>query len=306
MKKNSVNLPPNFQDFLDEKYDGGKQKVTNTNLDTKGTYPQVSVNTLVDTDSSYRRKLFKEYLFWKDKRGVDKQPKKDSFLNTKLFESYKKQISEDTTLLTQRNKYKRIEEDEGSFQALSEVGTVFASSLFKTLDVSEKEVLFDFVKDWQKASDSKEAWALHNYLLEHGVKGSSFGKKDEHKNVLTQDHRDLFNKAYAWQQACFAFLGVKTVTLYRGVTNVGPLTKGDKVKVESRPSCSFSLDSYVASNFGKVLQYEIPVDKIFMSPFVSKRLGESNESSNLENEEEYIVLGSSDMEGVFVRSGDRA
>lgn len=308
MKKKSVNLPPNFNDFLKEKYDGGEQLVTNTYVETKDMFDKVTVSTLIQNDPNYRRKLFKEYLFWKDKKEPKKEepPKKKfpALKNKKMQDSFVKEMEEDSKLATYRNRFNKILKEDGLTDALSEVGTYYGSHFYNKLDVSEKEVFIDFIKDWQTNSDTPEAWALHNYLFSKGFEGSRHSQTldpEDVKRQPTQDHIEVFEKCYNWQQACFEFLGVKELTLYRGATNAGKIPSGSKVRIESRVSASFTLKKHIASDFGTVFEYTISPEQVFMSPFVSKRLGEENQNQNQQNEEEYIVIEPSNLEGTKLK-----
>jgi len=53
-----------WDDFLKERYDGGKKKVPNTNKDTRDTYPEVTVNHLLKTDKDFSERLRREYKSW--------------------------------------------------------------------------------------------------------------------------------------------------------------------------------------------------------------------------------------------------
>jgi hypothetical protein len=64
--------PARWKEFLKEKYESGKKKVTNTNPDTKDQFPQVTMLTLFNNDSQFKAKVMKEYESWiKDSKQTD-------------------------------------------------------------------------------------------------------------------------------------------------------------------------------------------------------------------------------------------
>lgn len=56
-------VPANWNDFLKERYDGGKKKVPNPNSDTRSSHPTVSVSTALKNDG-YRKRMLQEYKKW--------------------------------------------------------------------------------------------------------------------------------------------------------------------------------------------------------------------------------------------------
>jgi hypothetical protein len=66
--------PPGWNDFLKEKYEGGKKKVTNPNPDSKKKHPNVSISTALKTKSVWNE-VYKEYKEWMKDRKEDEKPK---------------------------------------------------------------------------------------------------------------------------------------------------------------------------------------------------------------------------------------
>lgn len=56
--------PPLWDEFLDEKYNGGSKRVKNTNPKTQADYPEVRVTTLMKTDKAFMQKVMEEYRRW--------------------------------------------------------------------------------------------------------------------------------------------------------------------------------------------------------------------------------------------------
>jgi hypothetical protein len=66
-----------WKEFLDERYDGGKEKIRNPNLDTRDSHPEISVSYLMkQDDSDYktdRMKIRREFASWRQrKKGPQK------------------------------------------------------------------------------------------------------------------------------------------------------------------------------------------------------------------------------------------
>ena len=71
-KNKSEGPPARWEEFLKEKYEGGKKKVPNTNPDTKDKFPQVSMSTLFKNDFQFKSKVMNEYKAWlKDSKQTD-------------------------------------------------------------------------------------------------------------------------------------------------------------------------------------------------------------------------------------------
>jgi hypothetical protein len=64
-----------WHQFLDEKYEGGKKLVENTNPASKDTYDKVQMATRMKHDIHYRKERYQEYLEWlKDLEGEQEDP----------------------------------------------------------------------------------------------------------------------------------------------------------------------------------------------------------------------------------------
>ena len=111
---------------------------------------------------------------------------------------------------------------------------------------------------------------------------------------------------YAFQQAFFRSKGIKNITLYRGVDDKSGVSQdaplGSVVNCKTRRISSFTANPGIAGIFTSdnpmILEYDIPVESIFMSPFVESGLGLQGPDVYSYHEEEYIVLGASDLKGV--------
>lgn len=105
-------------------------------------------------------------------------------------------------------------------------------------------------------------------------------------------------KMYDYQQAYFKNAGLKELTLYRGVkgTEVDGATEGRGIKVQSRELASFTADPNIAKKFGRVVEFKVPVERVFASSLVRPDIG-SETSPNVFREAEFLIMGASDLEG---------
>jgi hypothetical protein len=148
---------------------------------------------------------------------------------------------------------------------------------------------------WQGSSYSLSSSCLQDFLSKSNVAGTSDmydNKPEDHiqKFGLPKDYQESIEETYAYQQAVFKHLGVKEVTLYRGV-EIDP-TEG-KVRVASRPLASWSSNPAVASRFGtQIVKCVVPIHKILLSPIIAK----SMDGDSRLDESEYAVMGSSELE----------
>jgi hypothetical protein len=60
--------------FLEERYEGGRKMVENTNPKSKDTHPQVQMATRMKHDLGYRKKVYQEFLDWKEKKTSQEEP----------------------------------------------------------------------------------------------------------------------------------------------------------------------------------------------------------------------------------------
>jgi len=105
-------------------------------------------------------------------------------------------------------------------------------------------------------------------------------------------------KMYEYQQAYFRNAGVKELTLYRGVkgTEVDGAPSDSNIKIQSRELASFTSDPNIAKKFGRVVEFRVPVDRVFASSLVRPDIG-SETSPNTFKEAEFLIMGASDLEG---------
>jgi hypothetical protein len=141
---------------------------------------------------------------------------------------------------------------------------------------------------------------------------SEQGRLDDKSDLSEEEIQDIMfviadtiKEVYAFQQAFFRSKGIKNITLYRGVqgeADLAELDYGSDVKVKSKPLASFTSNPMVAKKFAGskvdkpcVLEYEVPVERIFCSPLIEPDL-----SGDALSEEEFIVLGASVLNSVKI------
>lgn len=147
--------------------------------------------------------------------------------------------------------------------------------------------------EWVTSSNSRGALQLHAALLAGGVPGSlSPVDLALNKNTMPGVHPEVqkyVKEMYTLNQAAMRAAGVKEVTLYRGVEDqMRGRTKGEEVKVATRPASSWSDKPQAAEKFAKagndsgVLTIKVPATAIYASHHLF---------GNYSNENEYVVLG---------------
>ena len=155
--------PKHWDDFLKARYQGGKKKVTNTNPNTKSRYPQVSMQTLFNSDEAFKKKVMEEYEVWMEK-GVGKNTSKSNAFITPsvlgtleelnlFYAEYGELFDEEFTLSG-----KKSEVSDGGMQNLrwndtdrslaEQAHTV--GKAFLRLFPKKAPDLNDFVEEWQE------------------------------------------------------------------------------------------------------------------------------------------------------------
>jgi len=124
-----------------------------------------------------------------------------------------------------------------------------------------------------------------------GVSGSRTPKEDEDEakgfredGAKSKELKKYLQDAYDFSQAYYKHLGIKELTLFRGVQGQGleKSKKGQEASLDTRSISSFSYDSSRASAFGTALEFKIPVEKVLMSNITHPEL---------ETEAEILVVG---------------
>lgn len=211
------------------------------------------------------------------------------------------------------------DEGKANFRKMSEVEQNLAMGGHLVGQYFEKEVLTDeerevhdkYYDDWRESSGGRYSQGLHGLAAESGVVGyrSPYEEKDEDvtksREAGTRDEalKSYAKKAYLFQQAFFKHIGLKEVTMFRGVQGQGletdPPTQGDDVAVKTRELSSFSTDYGVAFSFGRTLQFKVPVDRVFGSYLIRPGIGSKLDKSSW-GEAEMLVMGASELSGTVM------
>jgi hypothetical protein len=168
----------------------------------------------------------------------------------------------------------------------------------------------DFLGSWQSSSDNPDSLKYVGLFKKLGVNGTLTPFDTDYSDPsrsssITSQMENILKEVYAFQQAFFRSKGIKNITLYRGVqgeADLAELDYGSDVKVKSKPLASFTSNPMVAKKFAGskvdkpcVLEYEVPVERIFCSPLIEPDL-----SGDALSEEEFIVLGASVLNSVKI------
>ena len=164
-----------------------------------------------------------------------------------------------------------------------------------------------YMSGWRNSSGSRGAQNLYGFLEAQGIKGhrtpgevdSDQVTSNRKSGVGGKDLKEYFEEIQHYQQAFFQHLGIKELTLFRGVRGQGTedLKDHDTVQLESRELSSFSLNPKVADGFaeggGKMFAVKVPVELIFESPLTRPQIGVGGGTLD---ESEIVVMGASELE----------
>ena len=150
------------------------------------------------------------------------------------------------------------------------------------------------VAGWRIAGDFADSESVQNMIgavESWGVKGSRTPKEEEGEakefredGAKNKKLKEYTQKVYEYTQAYYKHLGIKELTLFRGVKGQGldKAKKGSDASLDTRSISSFSYDASRADAFGKAIEFKIPIEKILMSNTTHPELG---------TEAEILVLG---------------
>lgn len=179
------------------------------------------------------------------------------------------------------------------------IGELFEKSLSK----EDAETHTMFTKSWMDSSSNPTSTQVHGALSTLGVEGHQTAKDKDHENYREAGKKkewlkDSMGQSYAFAQAYFKHIGLKEVSLYRGV--VGDATdkaaEGDEVSIETRELSSFTSDPKVAATFGRPLKMKVPVANILWSNLNTPGFA-SQKPPSLHGESEIAVMGASSISG---------
>lgn len=284
--------------FLKNKYDNGQKLVTNTNPESKDSFYKVKFMTLYKNDASFRDRIDKEYAAFKAKVEKDFEAWKKNKSETSDFSKLSKNLEKDKAEVRALGGYKSII---NNFKDASNKDS-YIDGLYYDEDIigmfedyltrDERGDFKDIGSDWLGSSSYASVGGLYNWLESLGIQGSNFSKNPDRKYApFTNTTIRAFEKAYAFQQAIYEDLGIKELTLYRGVSfsSLNGVPHGTKVNIECRRASSFSFSKGHARDFGQVVEFKVPVERVLFSDIVLKTM-----------EKEAVVMGASQLKGVLL------
>jgi chemotaxis protein histidine kinase CheA len=206
------------------------------------------------------------------------------------------------------------------------IGRYFEDSVLKGKQKNYHERVLD---SWQRASSGYYlCHYLHGALSSMGVSGSLSprDRKDEKvdprlkargvlpiskarkKGAGDKETLAYLKDVYAFQQAYFRHIGLKELTVYRGVRGQGidedPPKIGTSVKFETRELSSFSTDPKRADEFGRTTRFKIPVERVWASSCVRPNFGADPKTAFEKPEHEVMVMGASDLDGEILSKAE--
>lgn len=349
--------PPMWQEFLDAKYKGGKQRIKNTNPETRESYPEVQMTTRMRQDKEYQREVLEEYRNWmlenQDKKikekpakapqekpaeappekpaETPKQPKLQTKFNPKtkdfvgsLRSAFSARFKEtgakmktlaDTELERLKSKAKDSDRDHFAYEAFNSmnetermfhtgghlIGEAFESSVLS----SEMRSTHDkYMNGWKDGADTWQSNELYGAMSELGIKGGAapwdkkiISREDGAENEDLQSYCQL---QWAFTQAFFEDAGIKEITVFRGVKGQGfdkePPKEGDETQFEMRELSSWTSDPGIAYDFGRPVEYKVPIDRVFSSALTYPPIGGPKAPGSF-GESEVVIMGASELKG---------
>lgn len=160
---------------------------------------------------------------------------------------------------------------------------------------------------WIRSPDLPQALQMCGALSDMGVEGYAIegDTKKHHEDGKSNKHlKNALRDSVLFQRAFFEHIGLKEMTLYRGIKAQGvgdkdPPSVGDSVEINAREASSFSSDPRVAERFGRVIEFKVPVEHVLASNIVSPALGSDGCADSVYSEAEVIVMGASGMAGTI-------
>ena len=250
--------PEHWDEFIKARYQGGKKKVTNTNPKTKDRYPQVTMQTLFNSDESFKKKVMEEYEAWVEKGGdTEAKPstKVQHPLDTPLRDKGKDEKPVDLFYSTALTKKLRRNQTQQEVE-IRKHGHMIGLAFYESLPEEKRKQYLQVMERW-RLNFKSDILAYAEQDPDKKIKGHPrFGPLDEAREFL---------------QAWFKKQGITHLTLYRGVAGQGlnhePPKDGSEVDLDVYAASSWTLDPDVTTTFGsRVVEARVPVEDIMFCP----------------------------------------
>ncbi len=169
----------------------------------------------------------------------------------------------------------------------------------EVLTEEERSLHARYVNSWTGSSVSAPSQKVHGALSKLGVQGH---KTEEDERQKAQSFRETgsedkklqeyLGKVYAFTQAFYKHIGVKEVTLFRGVEDAALVKAEDfqEVSIETRELSSYTTNPDIAKLFGRPIAFKVPVEQILWSNLNSTQIHDTDEA-------EVAVMGASSLTG---------
>jgi hypothetical protein len=174
------------------------------------------------------------------------------------------------------------------------------------------------VMDWTDSSGQPPSDEINGLMSSLGVEGYTLPKEEaDAKEGRARGAKDQAMKEYAheilkFNRAVFKHLGLKELTLFRGVNGQGAdkAQPGDDLVVKTRELSSFSSDPSQATGFGTAFKMKVPVENIFWSYLTTPIMGsdanpKAKTNTDYTGEAEMVVMGASAIHGKCVGRGGK-
>ena len=249
--------PEHWDEFIKARYQAGKKKVTNTNPKTKSRYPQVTMQTLFNSDEAFKKRIMEEYADWVGEGGGTKvKPSTrvnhplDAPLRDKGREE-KLDIFHPTALTRKLRKNQTKQEVE-----IRKHGHMVGLAFYESLSEEKRKHYLQVMELWR---------------MDYKTEILNYAEQDPDKKHEDHPVFDLLDEARDFAQAWFKKQGITHLTLYRGVAGQGlnhePPKDGSEVDLGVYAASSWTLDPDVTTTFGsRVVEARVPVEDIMFCP----------------------------------------
>jgi hypothetical protein len=174
------------------------------------------------------------------------------------------------------------------------------------------------IMDWTDSSGQPPSDEINGLMASIGVEGHTLPKEEaDAKEGRARGAKDEEMKKYVhevlkFNRAVFKHLGMKEVTVFRGVNGQGAdkAQPGDKLAIKTRELSSFSTDPSQATGFGTAFETKVPVENIFWSYLTTSIMGsdanpKAKMSTDYTGEAEMVVMGASALSSSCIGRGGK-
>jgi hypothetical protein len=174
------------------------------------------------------------------------------------------------------------------------------------------------VMDWTDSSGQPPSDEIDGLMSSLGVEGYTLPKEEADakdgraRGAKNEEMKKYVHEVLKFNRAVFKHLGLKEMTVFRGVNGQGAdkAEPGDKLSIKTRELSSFSSDPSQATGFGTAFKSKVPVENIFWSYLTTPIMGsdanpKAKMNTDYTGEGELVIMGASALPGTCVGRGGK-